>query len=52
MRRDLFAERQLLHAWRLSLRHPRDGRPLSFEAELPHDMRVFLETCGVGPPDL
>jgi 23S rRNA pseudouridine1911/1915/1917 synthase len=34
--------RQFLHAWRLAFRHPIDGRDLSFEAELPDDLRVAL----------
>ena len=33
----LGADRQLLHAWRLSFKHPGDGRPLSFEAPVPSD---------------
>jgi 23S rRNA pseudouridine1911/1915/1917 synthase len=33
----LGADRQLLHAWRLSFKHPGDGRPLLFEAPLPVD---------------
>lgn len=33
----LGADRQLLHAWRLSFKHPGDGRPLSFEAPVPAD---------------
>ena len=33
----LGADRQLLHAWRLSFKHPADGRPLSFEAPVPPD---------------
>ena len=33
----LGADRQLLHAWRLSFKHPADGRPLSFEAPVPAD---------------
>ena len=33
--------RQMLHAWRLSLRHPATGRPLSFEAPVPADMLVY-----------
>lgn len=31
------APRQLLHAWRLTVRHPRTGRPLTVEAPLPGD---------------
>ncbi len=35
--------RQALHAHRISIAHPSDGRPLSFEAPLPADMeRVLL----------
>lgn len=33
----LGADRQLLHAWRLSFHHPGDGRPLSFTAPVPGD---------------
>jgi 23S rRNA pseudouridine1911/1915/1917 synthase len=29
-----------LHAWRLSLAHPADGRPLALEAELPERLRA------------
>lgn len=35
--------RQMLHAWRLSLRHPRGGEPMSFEAPVPDDMKAY---CG------
>ena len=34
--------RQLLHARRLKLRHPADGRPLVFTAPVPEDMRRYL----------
>jgi 23S rRNA pseudouridine1911/1915/1917 synthase len=34
--------RQALHAWRLGFDHPIDGRPLSFEAPLPDDMKRLL----------
>ncbi|HVT59257.1 MAG TPA: RluA family pseudouridine synthase [Thermoanaerobaculia bacterium] len=30
--------RPALHAWRLALRHPADGRPLRFEAPIPADL--------------
>lgn len=33
----LGADRQLLHAWRLSFKHPAGGRALSFEAPVPDD---------------
>ncbi len=36
--------RQALHAYRLSFRHPVDGRPLTFEAPLPADMKKLLAT--------
>jgi 23S rRNA pseudouridine1911/1915/1917 synthase len=35
-------ERQALHAYRLTFRHPADGRALSFEAPLPADMSALL----------
>ena len=34
--------RQALHAYRLSFRHPVDGRLLTFEAPLPADMTGLL----------
>ncbi len=34
--------RQALHAYRLSFRHPDDGRVLRFEAPLPNDMRELI----------
>jgi 23S rRNA pseudouridine1911/1915/1917 synthase len=36
------AERQQLHAWRLSLRHPCTGKPIAMEAPLPEDMKATL----------
>ncbi|MGB7912432.1 MAG: hypothetical protein WCF59_09430, partial [Desulfobaccales bacterium] len=39
--------RQLLHAWRLTVTHPRSGERLSWEAPLPEDFQGvvdFLET--------
>jgi len=36
-------ERQALHAWRLSLWHPITGKPMSFEAPVPADMRRTQE---------
>ena len=35
--------RQALHAHRLAFRHPEDGRPLSFESPLPHDLSKLIE---------
>lgn len=39
----LGAKRQLLHAWRLSFKHPEDGRPLRFEAPVPADFPLRPE---------
>jgi len=35
--------RQLLHAWKLSLTHPRTGERLSWEAPLPEDFQAVLD---------
>jgi 23S rRNA pseudouridine1911/1915/1917 synthase len=35
--------RQFLHAWRLTLRHPIDGRDLSFETPLAEDLAAALD---------
>ncbi len=37
------AKRQMLHAWRLSFRHPTTGKILSFEGTLPEDFETMLE---------
>lgn len=34
--------RQMLHAWKLSLWHPVSNRKMTFEANVPEDMRVYL----------
>ncbi|MBW2355269.1 MAG: RluA family pseudouridine synthase [Deltaproteobacteria bacterium] len=36
--------RQMLHAWRLTIRHPTCQSPMSFEAPLPADMNALIET--------
>lgn len=36
-------ERPLLHAWRLSFRHPRTGEPMTFESPLPADFTAYWE---------
>lgn len=36
------ASRQMLHAWKLSFKHPITGELLKFEAPLPSDMQKFL----------
>ena len=41
-RLDPVPTRQMLHAWRLKLRHPATGAELSFEAEPPEDFRRYL----------
>ncbi|MCR5413675.1 MAG: RluA family pseudouridine synthase [Kiritimatiellae bacterium] len=35
--------RQMLHAWKLSLRHPATGEPLSFTAPIPADMLAYSQ---------
>jgi 23S rRNA pseudouridine1911/1915/1917 synthase len=40
-------ERQFLHAARLELPHPADGRPISFASSLPPDLQTFLEMLGL-----
>lgn len=40
---DVLIERQALHAFRLTIRHPLDDRELTFEAPLPPDMRRTLD---------
>ena len=44
--------RQMLHAWRLALRHPVSGEELSFVAPLPEDLRAYLPGSSAGAPDL
>jgi 23S rRNA pseudouridine1911/1915/1917 synthase len=38
------AQRPMLHAWRLRLRHPRTGAEMSFEAPPPPDFMAFWES--------
>jgi 23S rRNA pseudouridine1911/1915/1917 synthase len=40
--RPIAFSRQALHAFRLSFRHPKDDRPLTFESPLPSDMTDLL----------
>lgn len=35
-------DRQALHAWRLSLKHPVTGKDMSWEAEVPEDMQLLI----------
>ena len=35
--------RQLLHAWRLAVTHPRTGERMEWEAELPEDFQVVVD---------
>jgi 23S rRNA pseudouridine1911/1915/1917 synthase len=43
-------ERPFLHAHRLALSHPRDGRRLEFTAPLPGDLQAVLEALPGWPP--
>jgi 23S rRNA pseudouridine1911/1915/1917 synthase len=36
-------ERQMLHAWRLSFRHPHTGKAVTFESRLPEDMAIIIQ---------
>lgn len=41
--------RQMLHAWRLEIAHPRTGERMAFESSLPEDMgRLMAELEGLG----
>ena len=40
--------RQMLHAWRLKLWHPVQGREMTFEAPIPIDMRPYLNFSSKG----
>ena len=42
-----FAERQLLHAWKIEIPHPRDGKKCAFKADLPEDFRKVLTFSGI-----
>lgn len=44
--------RQMLHAWRLSLPHPADGRTLEFASPIPVDFREVAAAAGLMLPDL
>ena len=35
--------RQLLHAWRLGVTHPRTGEPLTWETPLPEDFQAVVD---------
>jgi 23S rRNA pseudouridine1911/1915/1917 synthase len=35
-------QRQMLHAWRLEIDHPRTGEPMRFESPLPEDMEQLI----------
>ncbi len=37
------ADRQMLHAWRISLPHPVSGERISFEAPIPEDMAALID---------
>ena len=42
--------RQALHAWRVSLRHPVTGAPLSIQAPVPRDFQDLLTAAGLSLP--
>ena len=43
--------RQMLHAWRLSLRHPVTREMMKFEAPVPADMAPYLDEAGLSGGD-
>jgi 23S rRNA pseudouridine1911/1915/1917 synthase len=43
----LLLPRQALHAWKLTLQHPRDRAPIAFRAPLPSDMRQLCSRSGI-----
>ena len=45
-RLDPVPTRQMLHAWRLSLAHPADGRRMDFESPPPADLLEYLSASG------
>ena len=45
-------ERQGLHAWRLSLQHPRTGALISWRGTWPADMAAAAGTRGLQAPEL
>lgn len=47
----LGAERQLLHAWKLSLRHPITGKNLELTAPVPGDFRAVAQAAGLSLPE-
>jgi 23S rRNA pseudouridine1911/1915/1917 synthase len=42
--------RQALHAWRLGIRHPVSGEPMTFTAPVPPDMVGLLSAAGIPDP--
>jgi len=44
--------RQFLHAAKLELPHPEDGRQMSFASPLPPDLSAFLSSLGLAEPRL
>ncbi|HLS56419.1 MAG TPA: RluA family pseudouridine synthase [Zeimonas sp.] len=43
--------RQALHAWKLRLRHPADGRPATWTAPMPADMATLCASAGIDADD-
>ena len=47
---DPLPPRQMLHAWRIALPHPEDGRAMRFCAPVPEDMAEFAAAAGLALP--
>jgi 23S rRNA pseudouridine1911/1915/1917 synthase len=43
--------RQMLHAWRIKVPHPADGRMLSLESPVPEDMQSVIASAGLKIPE-
>jgi 23S rRNA pseudouridine1911/1915/1917 synthase len=42
-RQNISAERQMLHAWKLSFPHPTNGNEMNFESPFPDDFKTLLD---------
>ena len=46
-KRAIFCEHPMLHAWKLSLDHPGDGRRISVQAPIPAPLQSLLDRLGI-----
>ena len=50
-KKSAIATRQMLHAWKLSFRHPFSGRRMAFKADLPDDFLTVQHMLDASSPD-